>query len=226
MATVDIAAQTRFWGSFSASTEDILEGLSVGRSTAPDGHWTKWAHLCARVAIDLLLVAYKDPVPILNAFSRYYRTGNIAPNSREVKSRTVEDAVRSIGQVIADLGDKDPRMMSTGNIDGRIQLQFRCYSRQDPPPSRFKPIPVQVLHRLACVAAASNNPELQAVTDIIIIAFFFLLRPGEYTGTKSDRSPFRLSDVTFSVGSTVFDTATATYNELPAAVFVTVVFTA
>ena len=73
--------------------------------------------------------------------------------------------------------------------------------------------------------AASNDPELQAVTDIIIIAFFFLLRPEEYTGTKSYSAPFHLSDVTFSVGRMLFDTATATDNELDAAVFVILVFT-
>ena len=60
--------------------------------------------------------------------------------------------------------------------------------------------------------------------DMIIIAFFFLIRPGEYTGTKSDSTPFRLSDVTFSVGRTVFDTATATDNELDAVTFVILIF--
>ena len=58
---------------------------------------------------------------------------------------------------------------------------------------------------------------------MIIIAFFFLLQPGEYTGTKYDSSPFRLSDVTFSVGRTVFDTSTATDNDL-AATFVILTF--
>ena len=123
------------------------------------------------------------------------------------------------------LGAKDPRMTSTGKLDERLQLQFRCYSQKDPPPSRVKPIPVQVLRRLACVAASSRDPELQAVADMIIIAFFFLLRPGEYTGTKSDSSPFRLSDVTFSVGRTVFDTSTATNNDLATATFVILTFT-
>ena len=102
----------------------------------------------------------------------------------------VEDAVCSIGQAIVMLGVNDPRMMSTGKLDGRLQLQFSCYSRQDPPPSQVKPIPVQVLRRLACVAADCRDPDLKAVADMIIIAFFFLLRPGEYTGTKSDSSPF------------------------------------
>ena len=37
METLDTAAQTRFWDSFSASTEDIREGLSVGRAAAANG---------------------------------------------------------------------------------------------------------------------------------------------------------------------------------------------
>ena len=224
MATVDPVSQTRFWHSFRSATEDISEGLSTGRSTTANGYWTKWAYFCARVALDHLLVAYQDPVPILNAFAQDYQTGNIAPDSRGVRSITVEDAVRSIGQAIAMLGAKDPRMTSTGKIYGRLQLQFRCYSRQDPPPSRVKPIPAQVLRRLACIAAASRDPKLQAVADMITIAFFFLLCPGEYTGTKYDSSLFRLSDVTFSVGRTVFDTSTATDIDLASATFVILTF--
>ena len=107
MATVDTATQTRFWDIIIASTKDIREGLSVGRATAADGHWTKWAYFCARVTLKTLLVPYRDPVTILNAFARDYRTGNIALNIRVVQSRTVDDAVRSIGQAITVSGSKD-----------------------------------------------------------------------------------------------------------------------
>ena len=117
---MDPVAQTRFWHSFRSTTEDIRKGFSTGRATAANGHWTKWTYLCARVALDPLLVAYQDPIPILNAFARDYRTKNIAPNSRGVRSRTVEDSVRLIGQAIAMLGAKDPRMTSTGKLDRRL----------------------------------------------------------------------------------------------------------
>ena len=120
MATVDPAVQTRFWNSFNTATEDIREGLSAGRATAANGPWTKWAYFCARVALDPLLVAYKEPVPTLNAFAQDYRTGNITPDSRGVHSRAVEDAVQSIEQAIVMLRAKDPSMTSTGEIDGRI----------------------------------------------------------------------------------------------------------
>ena len=126
MSTVDPATKTRFWDSFSASTEDIREGLSVGQATFANGHWTKRAYFCARVALHPLIVAYKDPVPILNAFARDYQTENIAPNSHAVQSRTVEDAVWSIGQAIAMLGAKDPRMTPTCNLDGRLHGIRNC----------------------------------------------------------------------------------------------------
>ena len=74
------------------------------------------------------------------------------------------------------------------------------------------------------MSATSNAQELQAVVDMIIITFFFLLRLRDYTGTKYDTTPFCLSDVTFSVGRTVFDTATATDNELADTTFLILIF--
>jgi hypothetical protein len=39
---------------------------------------------------------------------------------------------------------------------------------------------------------------------MISLAFFFLLHPGEYTGTNSDTSPFRFCDVQLFVGGCRF----------------------
>ena len=63
MATVDPDALTRFWDSFSASTEDIREGLSVGQATAADGHWTKWVYFCAWVALSPPTRRLQRPYP-------------------------------------------------------------------------------------------------------------------------------------------------------------------
>ena len=40
---------------------------------------------------------------------------------------------------------------------------------------------------------------------MIIVAYFFLLRPGEYTGEKSDCNPFLMCNITLSCGRAVFD---------------------
>ena len=86
MADVDTAARDHFCNTFCAATENIAEGLSKGRACTADWHWTKWANFCSRVALNPILIGYKDPVPILNIFAWDYRTGNITPTSSTVRS--------------------------------------------------------------------------------------------------------------------------------------------
>ena len=124
MADVDTAARDRFCNIFCAATEDIAEGLSTGRACAAYGHWTMWVKFCSRVSLNPLLIGYKDPVPILNIFARDYRTGDIAPTSSPVQSRTAEDAVRLIGLVLAALGLSDPRYRKDGKINIRLRFQL------------------------------------------------------------------------------------------------------
>ena len=62
-----------------------------------------------------------------------------------------------------------------------------------------------VLRKVGAVALTTNDEETQCVCDMIIVAYFFLLRPGKYTGAKSDSTPFRMCDITFSCGRAVFD---------------------
>ena len=159
MANVDTAARDCFCNTFCTATEDIAEGLSTSRAYAADGHWTKWANFFSRVPLNPLLIGYKDPVPILNIFARDYRTGDITPTSSPVRSRTAEDAVRLIGQVLAALGLADPRYGKDGKIDIRLRFQIRYYTNQDPPPNRVKPVPIIVLRKLATVALATNDEE-------------------------------------------------------------------
>ena len=64
-----------------------------------------------------------------------------------------------------------------GKINIRLQFQSRGYNKAGPPLKQLKPIPIQVLHHIAGITAASNGPRIQATFDIIILALFFLLRP-------------------------------------------------
>ena len=50
-------------------------------------------------------------------------------------------------------------------------------------------------------AHASHEDGNLAIADMIsLLAFFFLLRPGKYTGTNSETSPFCFCDVQLFVG--------------------------
>ena len=91
-------------------------------------------HFCHELALDALLSNLEDPVALLQVFAHRYRTGTIAPKQKPVRSRTVEDALRSVGLMFAGLGQPDPRLTATGSIDFRIQRMLSSYKKKDPPP--------------------------------------------------------------------------------------------
>ncbi|KAL7526060.1 hypothetical protein ACHAWF_001615 [Thalassiosira exigua] len=60
---------------------------------------------------------------------------------------------------------------------------------------------------------------------MIIIAFFFLLRPGEYIDSPSDTTPFTLDDVQLFVGTTQLSLLNAPKCQLLQARFGSLTFT-
>ena len=64
-----------------------------------------------------------------------------------------------------------------------------------------------------------------SMADIICIAFFFLLRPGEYTIITTDDVTFILDNVYLYLGKRKLFLATATDNELGAAISCVLYFT-
>jgi hypothetical protein len=101
---------------------------------------------------------------------------------------------------------------------------YKAYSKEDPPPNRVKPIPIPVIRRVLMVALASNNALNMGIADMIVIAFFFLLRPGEYAISQSESTPFELKDVQFFRGQLRLDITVATEAELLSATFASLTF--
>ena len=57
-----------------------------------------------------------------------------------------------------------------------------------------------MIQHVAYAAHASHEDGNLAIADMISLAFFFLLHPGEYTGTNSKTSLFGFCDVQLFVG--------------------------
>jgi hypothetical protein len=225
LASLDPDTVHDFCIDFGAAQEAVQAGVVSQRSTAADTHWGLWADFCLSLTIDPLLSAIQDPVALLQVYAQRYRTGKIAPSKKSVRSRTVEDALRSVGQTFAGMGSPDPRLTTQGKIDFRIQRQLSAYTKQDPPPNRVKPVPVSVIRHVMYAAHACHLACSLAVADMIAVAFFFLLRPGEYTGSVSDTAPFRFCDVQLFIGPQRLPLSTASEADLHAATFATLTFT-
>jgi hypothetical protein len=168
----------------------------------------------------------KDPVSILQVFGQRYRDGRIALRKNAVRADTVSYAVRAVGQASARLGGKDIRKDAYGEIDFRIYRQLRAYTREDSPPSRVKPVPIIIIMSILVQAFLDSNlPDRQAVSNMCAVALYFLLRPGEYTSTTSDDSPFRLADVALHIGNRRLDTMLSPPTDIQAADSVLYTFT-
>jgi hypothetical protein len=97
---------------------------------------------------------------------------------------------------MASLGCPDPRLQPSGKLDLRLSMQLNAYSKADPPPQRVKPVPLPILTHTASVCHLARNNQANAIADMLLLGFFFLLRPGEYAKTQNpDSCPFRLCDI-------------------------------
>jgi hypothetical protein len=90
-----------------------------------------------------------DIIPLLQVFAHHYRQGEISPSKSKVRGRTVGDALRAIGQMLAHMGLNDPRLTPSGTLDLRLSRLLSAYNKADPPPSRVKPVPLTLL-RYTC----------------------------------------------------------------------------
>ena len=102
-----------------------------------------------------------------------------------------------------------------------------AWKKQDPPAAQVKPIPIVVICRIAYIAQhlPPDSHFLQGVADMIIIGFFYLLRPGEYTNSPSDTTPFAMQDVQLAIGPRRLDLWHSPASELNQALQASLTFT-
>ena len=226
MAIMHPTVLSEFRADLSAAQDEMRAGVTYKTSRTAANMWDLWLDFCASFPVDPEFAENEDPIPYLQVFAHRYRNGRIQPSGKSVRSGTVQSALRHVGQAYKSMGTRDIRLDATGNTDFRLARQIRCYTKQDPPPKRVKPIPIQVVHALVEAAHAQqpHDDAFDAITDMICIAFFFLMRPGEYTKT-SDDTPFKMQDVKLFIGPVPLDPSTATNAQFEAVTAVSITFT-
>jgi hypothetical protein len=140
--------------------EAAESGVVPSRSAASRKNWIEWSAFCVSLQQDPLLLHLADKIKILQVFAHRVRVGTLARNTgnKPVRSRTVEDYLRSVGQGFASVGAPDPRhQVGTNLTDFRLYRQLRYYAKQDPPSTRVKPLPLAILHNVRELAALHGD---------------------------------------------------------------------
>mmetsp|Transcript_3269 Transcript_3269/g.7387 ORF Transcript_3269/g.7387 Transcript_3269/m.7387 type:complete len:379 (+) Transcript_3269:461-1597(+) len=215
-------------GALRSAQAAVKAGISSGRAQCYDTGWTIWRDFCDRLGLDTFLKESTDKIEKLQIFAARIRSGELAPKGHSIKSRSVEDYLRGVAQTFTGMGLRDPRLSPhEDSIDIRIRRMLAGWRKEDPPPQRVKPVPLQVIQNLAFIAKHSPDESVRATVDMIILAFFFLLRPGEYTDNskESESEPFRLEDIQLFVDGRRLDIMTCSHSELMQATFGSLTFT-
>jgi hypothetical protein len=206
--------------------ETTRRGINHQRQNANDAIWHIWVQFCIRLHCDPELANIADPIPLLQIFAQCYRPGAIPPSGSPVCSRTVEQALRAMSQVFAALGCRDPRLSVSGKLDFHLSHQLSAYSKENPPPTRVKPIPLPVIGYAADMCHLTNTAYSYAIADMLMLGIYFLLCPGEYAFTTNiDTSPFHLCDVYLLINTRRLDMIAVPEQDLNQANFVALEFT-
>eukprot|EP00804_Cyclotella_cryptica_P023818 CCRYP_011179-RA/>CCRYP_011179-RA protein AED:0.32 eAED:0.33 QI:0/0/0/1/0/0/2/0/551 len=202
ISTLDPVTTDTFRRDFRAAQETVQAGVIAGNASQAITAWTQWTNFTTELGLDPFLQALQDKVPVLQVFVLQVRLRELAANGHPIRARSAEAYVRHIAQTFLHMGAQDPRLTSIGQIDFCLQGMVAAWKKKDSPPCWVKPVPIRIIRHIAYLArhSTSSNSLLVAVVDMIIIAFFFLLRPGEYTHSNQESTPFRLSDVQLFIG--------------------------
>jgi hypothetical protein len=98
-------------------------------------------------------------------------------------------------------GRPNPTYRSEGKFGLQIKRLIEAYRRQDPPAQHKLAVPVSLVKHLQDLCKVSSLEKVKTVFDMSTIAFYYLLRVGEYTGhCKKDwrhTKQFQACDITF-----------------------------
>ena len=176
-------------------------------------YWRNWCKLAGILRVDPELDERKVPYQVkaraLTIFGGAVRKG-VYGNCKQVAKATVSTAISAIGTTITMDGTngKDNPVMQSGSKTKFIEPVHRMlqgFGNDDPATTKKLPVDIDVPEFLCDMGCAEHaKPKDCRVGLLCLVAFYFLLRVGEYTSklrngqhkTKKTVN-FRVCDVTF-----------------------------
>jgi hypothetical protein len=160
----------------------IADGVTVQTSKTRQRYWKDWTGYCQQCNTDPFLSSLSlcERAVIITAFAARVRTGAYGQGN-QVKVQAVTDALAAISKTCELVGQCSPVYKSEGKYILPVQRVVEGFRRQDPPAIPQMAVPVEVPETARRLAYLTSDPRQHAVGDLCVIAFYFLLRSGEYT---------------------------------------------
>ena len=133
---------------FHAAQKALLREFSATVYKKDSTAWRQWRKFCKWMGIPADLQGIRDNIPFLKIFSERVIAGLLGASRIPIKKRSVEQYLCYIEQIFAAVGDSKPWHNKLGQLEFRTGQQLSTYAKQDPPPTRVRPISVSVLQAL------------------------------------------------------------------------------
>ena len=168
-------------------------------------YWDRWVAYVAPLGMDPYLqkTAHVHNARLLSGFAARVRTGAYG-RRQQITAGAVSSAIAAIGTEISLVTGVNPtKQKHSDKLLPRLSQMFDGWRKEDPPTIKKLPVEVDVPELLSRIGTRANANALdQAIGDLTLIAFYYLLRVGEYTIKNSRNNTkqtvqFRLGDITF-----------------------------
>lgn len=120
---------------------------------------------------------------IVQAFAARIKTGFYGEGHR-VKVQTDSKALVTVSKTLKLAGQSSPIYRKDQKYQVNIEKMIKGMRRADPLQLPQLAVPVKLVRKASYLAQKSRNTKHQAITDLMVIAFYYLLQRGEYTKPK------------------------------------------
>jgi hypothetical protein len=190
---------------FYSADEGFYRGRMEETTKKRKTHWKRWVSYVLPLGVDPYLqqTPYKHRVRALSGFAARVRSG-IYGRGQQIRVGSVGSAITAIGTTISlAYGTNPTKIDNSDKLLPQLAQMFAGWRKVDPPTIKKLPIAIDIPELLSAVGQEADANELdKAVGDLALIAFYYLLRVGEYTikghrNNSKQTVQFRVQDVTF-----------------------------
>jgi hypothetical protein len=189
------------------AAEEAFQSGRVAQTTRNRGScWDHWYSYVKPMGVD----PYLQTTPFgpccwcLMGFAAWIRSGYFG-QGQQVQASTVSSTITAVGKKIAlDTNTNPTKITGSDKFLSCLQELLDGYRLKDPPTEKKLPVEADIPELLFNMGyGPSGMPLGQAVGDLTLITFNYLLWVGEYTikGTRNESKQmiqFKLEDITFS----------------------------
>ena len=161
----------------------IRDGVTHKTSRERTKYWKHWINFCRDINIDPTLQTTSKLSTIIatTAFGTRVRSGAYGLG-QQVKAGTVSTALSAITKTLELAGARSPLLEEASqHYITPIKRLLEGFRRTDPPSTPQLAVPVAVPHQAYAAITSASSIKSIVTADLILVAFYFLLRVGEYT---------------------------------------------